>query len=54
MADPAASIVPSETAAKGPQATGPPAARNPAEVVIITRALFARQEEEKGRKGVKT
>jgi hypothetical protein len=40
LADPAASIVPSETAANGPHATGPPAARNPAEVVITTRALL--------------
>lgn len=39
LAEPAASMVPSETAAKGPQATGPPAARKPAEVVITTRAL---------------
>lgn len=39
LAEPAASIVPRETAANGPQAMGPPAARNPAEEVITTRAL---------------
>lgn len=39
LADPAASIVPTETAARGPQYTGPPAARKPAEVVSTTSAL---------------
>jgi len=39
LAEQAASIVPTETAVKGTQATGPPAARKPAEVVRTTRAL---------------
>ena len=40
LAEQAASIVPTETAVKGTQATGPPAARKPAEVVRTTRALW--------------
>jgi len=39
LAEHAASMVPTETAVKGSQATGPPAARKPEDVVRTTSAL---------------
>ena len=44
LADPAASMVPTHTDAKGTHATGPPAAKYPADVVITTSALPAMGE----------
>jgi hypothetical protein len=40
LAEQAASMVPTDTAVNGTQATGPPAARKPADVVRTTRALW--------------